>query len=343
MNVGLIGCGRIAMDHAMIYRQIPNTSLVAVSDVDLQRAKLFAGKNGVDKVFTDYSDLLEMKDLDFVDVCTPPSAHANIVCSAAESGHNALVEKPMALSTIECDRMIQTVKKHGVSLCVCHNQIFFPAMRRAKELMDSGAYDLVSFRTSVKENPALYSVPAWNTSQKEKGIIWEVGCHPAYLQLHFLKDITEVYAVGNRVRHGVFDEFSVVLRTSGRAYGIIEVSWLARQTEKIYEFNCADGKHAFMISPPPTANRGYEILLERPGITESSGFGSELRKFLQHFVKRETSLGYFVGHFSLISSYVKSLTDGSSPPVQPEEGKKAVRLLERVEESLNIHRAVPWK
>jgi UDP-N-acetylglucosamine 3-dehydrogenase len=340
VNVGLIGCGRIAADHLMIYRQIKDANVVAVSDVDLQRARLLADKNGVDRVFKDYSDLLELKDLDFVDVCTPPSTHAAIVCDAAQHGRNVLVEKPMALSTDECDKMILEAEKHKVSLCVCHNQVFFPAMTRAKQLIDSGVYDVVSFRTSVKENPGLYGVPAWNTSAREKGIIWEVGCHPAYLQLHFLRNVTEVYAVGNKVRHGVFDEFSVLLRTSDRAYGIIELSWLAKETEKIYEFDCADGKRAFMISPPPTASRGYETLVERSGITESSSLRSEVQKLIQHFTRRETSLGYFAGHFHLISRYVKSLREGSVPPVKPEDGKRAVRLLECIEKSLNTHETV---
>lgn len=342
MRIGLIGCGRIAADHLMIYRQINDATAVAVSDVDLQRARFLADKNGIDKVFTSYADLLELKDLDFVDVCTPPSTHADIVCDAAESGHNVLVEKPMALSTDECDRMIREAEKQGVSLCVCHNQVFFPAMTRAKQLVDSGSYDVVSFRTSVKENPGLYGVPAWNTSAREKGIIWEVGCHPAYLQLHFLNNITDVFAVGNKVRHGVFDEFAVLLQTSGRAYGIMEVSWLAKETEKIYEFDCADGRRAFMISPPPIANRGYETLVERAGITES-GLRSAFQGILQHFVRRETSLGYFIGHFHLISNYLKSLREGSSPPVRPEEGKKTIRLLECIEESLNTHEIVALK
>jgi predicted dehydrogenase len=339
MKIGLIGCGRIASDHLMVYRHIGKIELAAVSDVNAEKARLFASRFGVGKVFTDYSQLLEMKDLDFVDVCTPPSTHADMVCDAAKSGHNVLLEKPMALSTEECDEMIHEVGKHKVSLCVCHNQIFFPAMRQAKSLIDSGSYDLVSFRTSVKENPGLYAVPAWNTSPEEKGIVWEVGCHPAYLQLHMLGDVTEVFAVGNKVKYPVFDDFSVLLRTSRQAYGIMEVSWIAKETEKVYEILNSDGKRAFMISPPPRANQGYETLIERAGIAESS-LGAEASKLFRRFVKGKQTLGYFVGHFHLISSYVKSLKSDSPPPVGPEEGKKTIRLLECIEESLNAHKAV---
>lgn len=339
MKIGLVGCGRIAADHLMIYRRLGNVTVAAVSDIDLQRARSFASANKIEKVYSSHRDLAENKDLDFIDVCTPPSTHAVIVCDAAKSGHNILLEKPMALSTDECDKMIHDVEKNGVNLCICHNQIFFPAIRQAKQLIDSGCYDLVSFRTSIKENPLLHSIPAWNTSVEEKGIVWEVGCHPAYLHLHLLGDITEVYAVGNKVRYPVYDEFSVLLRTSNKAYGIIEVSWLTKETEKIYEIDNSDGKRAFMIAPPPYAAQGYELLTEKSGVAESS-LASQLKKTLQYFVRTKTPLGYYIGHFHLISGYIKSLKDDSPPPVQPEEGKKTIKLLECIEQSLNSHKVV---
>jgi predicted dehydrogenase len=342
MKIGLVGCGRIAADHLMIYRRLGNVTVAAVSDIDLQRARSFANANNVEKVYSSHRDLAENKDLDFIDVCTPPSTHAAIVCDAAKSGRNILLEKPMALSTDECDKMIHDVEKNGVKLCICHNQIFFPAIRQAKQLIDSGHYDLVSFRTSIKENPLLHSIPAWNTSAEEKGIVWEVGCHPAYLHLHLLGDIAEVYAVGNKVRYPVHDEFSVLLRTARKAYGIIELSWLTKETEKIYEIDTSDGKRAFMIAPPPYAAQGYERLTEKSGVAEGSLI-SQLKKTFKYFVKTKTPLGYYIGHYYLISSYIKSLADDLPPPVTPQEGKKTVKLLECIEQSLNSGEAVQVK
>jgi UDP-N-acetyl-2-amino-2-deoxyglucuronate dehydrogenase len=339
MKIGLMGCGRIASDHMMVYQQIGKVNVTAVCDINMEKAKQFATKFRVDKAYSSPSDLLESKDFDFIDVCTPPSTHANIVKGAAKSGHNILLEKPMALNTAECDEMIHDVKKNSVSLCICHNQIFFPAIRQAKQLIDSGHYDLLSFRTSIKENPLLHSIPAWNTSAEERGIVWEVGCHPAYLHLHLLGDIKEVYAIGNKVRYPVYDEFSVLLRTSGKAYGIVEVSWLAKETEKVYEVDSADGKRMFMIAPPPYAAQGYELLTEKSGVAEGN-LASQLKKTFKYFIRTKTPLGYYIGHFNLISSYIKSLADNSPPPVKPEEGKKTVKLLECIEQSLNSRKAV---
>jgi predicted dehydrogenase len=338
MKIGLIGCGRIARAHMMIYQYIKNARVLAVSDVDLDKARIFANNYGIEKVFTNYVDLLEIKDLDFIDVCTPTSTHASIVCDAAKSGHNILLEKPMALSTSECERMIHEVERSKISLCICHNQIFFPAILRAKYLIDLGYYDVISFRTYVKLNPHIHGAPAWNITSEEKGIIWEEGCHPAYLHLHILGDIEEVYAVGNKVKYPVFDEFSVLLRTSNGPYGIMEVSWLARESEKTYEIESRDGKRAFMSSPPPYANYGYDVLTEITGATKR-GLYHDIKRILRRFVSKN-SLGYYIGHFYLINSYIKSLINGSPPPVKPQDGKNTIRLLECIEQSINTHKIV---
>jgi len=340
MKVGLIGCGQVADGHMTVYKNITGVEVVAVADPIPKKARTFATKHGISRTFTDYVNLLEVKELDFVDICTPTSTHARIACDVAKFGHNVLLEKPMALSTSECEKIIHQSKKHGGSLCVCHNQIFFPSIRRAKSMVDLQLYDLVSFRTSVKQSPHIYKYPPWNMTAEEGGILWEAGCHPAYLQLHFLENITEVYAVGSKVKYPVYDEFAVLLRSPGQSYGIIEVSWVAEGSEKTYEITSADGKRAW-----PQVHGDYHSILELEKPELGGAVYSEIKRVLRHILRSRhavgSHLGYFVGHFYLIKSYMKSLKDGSPPPVPPEEGKKTVRLLECIEQSLNTHEAVP--
>jgi predicted dehydrogenase len=194
----------------------------------------------------------------------------------------------------------------------------------------------------VRENPTMYSVPVWNTSQEEKGIVWEVGCHPAYLQLHFLENISEVYAVGKKSKYPVFDEFTVLLRASNQSCGIIEVSWLSRETEKIYEINSSNGKRAFMISSPPWASEGYDVLYEKTGLTQSDFF-SDVKKVLKRLHRKPTPFGYHIGHYYLIRDFVKSLEDDAPPPVTPQDGKRVIGLLECIDKSLNTGEAVSMR
>jgi predicted dehydrogenase len=342
MKVGLIGCGRVANLHMLAYTFIKDANIIAVSDANAERVKNFANRHGIKKTFTNHKDLLELKDLDFIDICTPTSTHANLACDVAESAHNILLEKPMALNSSDCDRIISATKKAGVKLCLCHNQKFIPYVAQVKSMVDSGYYDLVSFKTSIKESAELIGAPNWTLTPQEKGVLWETGCHAAYLQLYFLKNIKDVYAVGCKVKHPVYDDLSVLLRTPHRTYGIIEISWLAKQTETIYEVNSADGKRAQILD--------FNYLLEKSEEAPKhvwSGLYSDGKKVLRKWIKpvidgfRKGKLLYCLPHFLLISSYMESLKNDSASPVTPEEGKETIKLLECIEESLNKQKIIP--
>jgi len=342
MKVGLIGCGRVANLHMIVYKNIQNVKVVAVSDINTERAKSFANKYGINKFFANYLDLLEIKDLDLVDVCTPVSTHAQIARDIARFGYNILLEKPMALTTDECEEMIFEARKHGVSLCICHNRIFDPLVKRAKHIVDSGHYELTSFRASIKQSPELVGAPSWVLTPEEKGILWETGCHAAYLQLHFLPNVKEVYAMGSKVKYSVYDEFTALSRTSDQAHGIIEISWLAKESEVLYEINNSDGKQLQI----DLLNRELsEKLGSRPKHLWGelySDVKAGLKKYLKYareiFYNKE--LSFCLPHFYLITSYIESLKKDLPPPVPPVEGKKTIRLLECIEESLDKHKIV---
>ncbi|MGA2767365.1 MAG: Gfo/Idh/MocA family oxidoreductase [Candidatus Bathyarchaeia archaeon] len=337
MNVGLIGCGGVAQNHLRVYQNIKDAKVVAVADINLTKAKAAAGRFGVNRFFSEYVDLLEIKDLDLVDICTPTSTHASIVVDAAKSGHNILVEKPMALSVEECDRMILVTKRQGVKLCVCHNQIFFPAIRQARSIIDSGGRHIVYCRTSLKENPTLVTAPKWNLSPEEKGVLWEAGVHMAYLQLHFLKGISEVYAVGSKVNTQVYNNFAVLLKSSNQAYGLIEVSFIAKHAEAIFEAETSGGKR-YLIDGD--SNPSLEEMAR-------ASLYSDVKRILHHLPSRPIALrsaggklGYFAGHYYLISEYLRSMKKDVPPPVRPEDGRKAINLLESIEKSLDTHQVV---
>lgn len=351
MKVGLIGCGRVAHIHMGAYKKMSKVNVVAVSDADINRAKAFAEPYKIDKVFSNYADLFEIEDLDFVDVCTPTSTHESIVCDAAKSGLNVLMEKPMGRNSKECEKMIEESRKRGTKLCVCHNQLFFPYIRHLKSIADSEGFDLTSFRTSHRENfewlKAHGLAQPWNVSPEHGGILWEVGTHLAYVQLHFLEDdVKEVYALGAKTKYPVWDDFVVLLRTSSQRWGIMEISWVAKESEIVYEINNSNGRrvqtylfHGYTIEMTQEKAANLAGVL-RDFFTDEKRLFAKWRKFAVDQIKKPPS-----GHFGLISSYVESLEKGFPPPVTGEDGRNAIKLLECIEESLKERRPVnysPW-
>ena len=347
MNVALIGCGRVAHIHMDAYKAMRKVNVVAVSDVDINRAKSFAEPYKISKVFSDYMNLFEVKDLGFVDVCTPTSTHEAIVRDAAKSEINVLMEKPMGRNSKECERMIEEAKKHRIKLCVCHNQLFYPHVQRLKSIANSEDFNMISFRTSHRENfewlKAHGLAQPWNVHPEHGGILWEVGTHLAYLQLHFLKDIKEVYALGTKSKYSVWDDFVVLLRAFSQRWGIMEISWIAQESEILYEIVSSDGRRTQTFLP-----HGYiiERTQESPAnvkgvacnfITDSKRLYRKWAKFAVDQVKKPRS-----GHFDLISNYAKSLEKNLVPPVTGEDGRNVIRLLECIEESLNTRKPVSF-
>jgi predicted dehydrogenase len=346
IKIGIIGCGGIAPAHISVYKCLKDVEVVSLCDINIERAKFLAAKFRIKKVYTNYLDMFDKENLDLIDICTPVSTHAQIVCDATKVVPAILLEKPMALNVSECDRMINQVKKHGSKLCIGHSQLFSPHIIKAKSLVDSGVFNLLCFSTIQKESFEIlrrYNLaPAWNVSPEQKGIIWEVCCHLAYLQLHFLPDIKEVYAVGNRVKYPVYDDFAVLLRTKGQRFGLIELSWLSRETETIYELRDTAGKRLQIYW-----EFDYSLeKVEEPPFTVSKVIRNFvvdemriLKKWFQfatcYFRKRK-----LLPTFKLICNYIEAIKKDLPPPVTPEDGRKTINLLECIEKSLEEKRLV---
>jgi len=347
VNIGLVGCGRIAHIHMNAYKAIDKTNVVALCEVDINRARPFADLYKIDKIFSDYRQLFEIKDLDLIDICTPTSTHEKLVCEAAAAGVNVLVEKPMGRNSKECERMIEEARKNGTKICVCHNQLFFPHVKQLKSIANSGDFNMISFRTSHRENfewlKAHHLAQPWNVNPEHGGILWEVGTHLAYLQLHFLEGINEVYALGTKARYAVWDDFAVMLRSSSNRWGIMEISWVAKESEIVYEIVSSDGvrvqtflPHGYVIErkhyPPANVTSALENFF-----ADCGRLARKWWKFTKDQIKKPPH-----GHFDLISAYLKSLENDSAPPVTGEDGRNAVRLLECIEESLNSQKPVKF-
>jgi UDP-N-acetyl-2-amino-2-deoxyglucuronate dehydrogenase len=347
MKVGLIGCGRVAHIHMSAYKAIPGLEVVAISETDAKRGKDFAGPYKIEKIFTNYQDMFEIKDLDFVDICTPTSTHESIVSAAAKAGLNVLMEKPMGRNSPECERMIEETRKRKTSLCVCHNQLFYPYVQKLKAMAEDKDFNLIHFRTSHRENfdwlLAHKLAQAWNVHPEHGGILWEVGTHLAYLQLAFLKDINEVYAIGTKNEFSVFDDFSIMLRTASGRWGTFEISWVAKESEIVYEIMGSKGQRVQTFLP-----HGYIIPRNEDS---AAGFGGVLKNYFMDHRRLYRKWSKFIvdqvhkpqfGHLSLISSYTESLKTGTASPVTGEDGRNAIRLLECIQKSLDEKKPVDY-
>src|SRR5947209_18175906 len=145
LNVGMIGYGFMGRAHSNAYRKVnhffdleyrPNLKAVCARSAD--KAKAFADKWGYESIETDWRKLIERKDIDAVDICTPNNLHAEIALAAAKAGKMILCEKPLSMDGPEGVKMVQAVEKAGVPNMVWYNYRRVPAVTLAKQLIDEG-------------------------------------------------------------------------------------------------------------------------------------------------------------------------------------------------------------
>jgi predicted dehydrogenase len=341
MNVGLVGCGRVSEIHMNAYKNIPEANVIAVSDINMERAKAFAQKYGIKRIYDDALKLFEMRDLDFVDICTPITTHAKLACEAAKYGHNIFLEKPMARSSKECDEIIHEISKNKVKLCICHNQLFLPNVMRAKAMVDSGNFPLAYFKVTKRESAELIRAPNWIMTPEHGGALWETGAHAAYLQLHFLKNIEKVWAIGEKIAHPVPDHLIIMLNSPEKIIGVIEIWWLAKKVEGTFELISSKGRKIEILN--------YNFFIEYPETPEKSilqGFYRDQKQIIKKWIKflladiRNRKIMYCLPHYILLTKYLESIKNDTDPPVTPEEGRNSIVLLECIEQSLNKNQPV---
>ncbi|MFS0638787.1 Gfo/Idh/MocA family oxidoreductase [Mesobacillus foraminis] len=139
LRIAIVGAGAISSAHIKAYLQFPEKCrIVAVCDIYLEKAeKLVAQFQLPAKVYKDYSDLLEHSEIDLVSVCTPPYTHAETSIAFLNAGIHVVVEKPMASSLEECDRMLEAAKNSGKLLSVVAQNRFTTPMMKVKNVLET--------------------------------------------------------------------------------------------------------------------------------------------------------------------------------------------------------------
>jgi predicted dehydrogenase len=145
LNIGLVGYGFMGRTHSNAYAKVNHffdlqhhPVMKAVCGRDAAKVKAFADKWGYESTETDWRKLVERKDIDAIDICTPNNTHAEIAIAAAANGKVILCEKPLAMNGAEGEKMVAAVEKAKVPNTVWYNYRRVPAVTFAKQLIDEG-------------------------------------------------------------------------------------------------------------------------------------------------------------------------------------------------------------
>jgi predicted dehydrogenase len=204
IRVAIVGCGRISDLHQMGYQSRADAKIVAVCDTNKGHARDKAREWGVEKVYTDYAQVLNDKEVDVVELLTPHHLHCAMTVQAAEAGKHVSVQKPMALTAAEADKMIAAANKAGVRLRVYETFVYYAPAMRAKQMIEAGEIgEVCAIRMHVNSGTgdSAWKVPLsawlWRFNEKQCGggpLVFDHGYHLFSLGYYLGGPVEKVYA-----------------------------------------------------------------------------------------------------------------------------------------------------
>ena len=138
LRFGVVGCGSIGPTHAGAIKQIADAELVAIADVNADRAAAAAKKFDVAKVYPSHKELIADPAIDITCICTPSGMHSDMAIEAMRAGKHVIVEKPMDVSLEACDRLIAAEQQTGKKLSIISQHRFDAATMLVKDAIASG-------------------------------------------------------------------------------------------------------------------------------------------------------------------------------------------------------------
>jgi len=228
LRFGLIGCGRVAPRHAQSIAELPGTQLVAAADVILSRVNRFAAEYRAEP-FTDYRRLLDRQDVDVVNICVPSGLHAQVALDAFRAGKHVIVEKPIALSLSDANRMIAAAQLADRKLCVVLQNRYNPPMQDLKRIVESGRLGrlLLGNATVRWYRPQEYYEDGWHgTWAMDGGALMNQSIHHIDALQWLLGWPESVFAYSATLAHRMEAEDVGVatIRFRGGTLGVVEGS-----------------------------------------------------------------------------------------------------------------------
>jgi myo-inositol 2-dehydrogenase/D-chiro-inositol 1-dehydrogenase len=194
VRVGVAGVGRIGRMHAAILaRQTPGATVVAVADVDESSAWQVASELQVEARSVD--DLIASADVDAVAICTSSDTHVDLIVQAAEAGKAIFCEKPISLDLEKVDRALAAVDEAGVPFMVGFNRRFDPGHRSVRRAVESGAVGSVHLARITSRDPA---PPPVSYIAVSGGIFVDMTIHDFDMARYIVgSPVVEVFAKGS--------------------------------------------------------------------------------------------------------------------------------------------------
>ena len=329
MKYALIGCGRIAVNH--IKAALNNKlQIVAVCDVIEEKMEALLAKYNLQnetsiKRYTDYKQMLaENADIELISIATESGLHAEIALYGIEHNKNVIIEKPMAMSIDDADKIIEAAEKYGVKVSACHQNRFNVAVQKMRKALEAGRFGKIShgsIHVRWNRDKNYYDQAPWRGTWAQDGGALMNQCIHGIDLLRWMMggEIDEVYGKTKQQFHHYLEAEDIGMAVVSFKNGAVAT---IEGTTNVYPENLEETLYLFgetgtvKIGGTSTNNIDvWDFADETEADAENKG------------LKEATSNVYGNGHTSLFADVIDAVKNNRQPYVDAKAGRDALELV----------------
>ncbi len=323
VRIGVVGLGYWGPNIARNFDAIPGARLVWCCDASQERLEALGEQFPEVRLTRDLGDLLADRDLDAVALATPVPTHGELSTAVLEASKHCFVEKPLAQSVADAERALLAARDRDRVLMVGHLLEYHPGVQKLKELSDGGdlgdrIYYIYGNRLNLGKLRA------------DENALWSLGAHDVSVVLYLAgEEPVEAVAHGQSyVRAGVEDVVFCFLRFPSGLSAHLHLSWLDPHKER--RFTVVGSRR--MATFDDMALEGKVTVYDKGFDEDARGYGEYITRSGDIFspqISNTEPLRIECEHF------VECIVNGRQPRSDGESGLRVVRVLERLQESLD--------
>jgi predicted dehydrogenase len=321
VSVGVVGLGYWGPNLARNFDRLGDSDLRWICDADDEALTRVAPQFPAAATTTSLDDLLNDETLDAIVVATPVPMHAEMAVRVLEAGKHCFVEKPLAQSVADAERVVETAESAGKVLMVGHLLEYHPGVRKLKDVADSGELGSIRYIYGNRLN--------LGKLRPDENALWSLGAHDVSVLLHLAdEEPDEMYAYGESyMNRPVEDVVFCYLRFPSGLMAHLHLSWLDPHKERRFTIVGSEKMATF-----------DDMAIEQKLVIYDKGFDQDYSSYGEYIarsgdvwspaISNEEPLRIECRHFA------ECVREGKTPVSDGRSGLRVVRVLEGLQTSL---------
>lgn len=332
LKIAIVGTGIMGRNAINVWKRHPEVEVVAICDLDAERAQNICKEQKIERWYTDHRALLEHEQIDAIHITTPDWAHREPVLDALSAGKHVLVEKPMTTDVEDADEIVEMVKKSGLKLQVSFNHRWLSVYHKVYSDIRSGSIGEPLLGFAKKNNPisvptemlpwAAKSTSAWFLSSHDIDLMcWWINSGGAEAYASGVKKVLKARGIDT------YDAMQAQVRFQNGFFATFESAWIYSNKspylpDSYMEIIGADG-HVFM-------DRKAEAI--EMATKDAYTYPRTLLNY-QVFDRWQGALP------ACMYSFIDAIKENREPFVTAEDGRRVTAILDAIHRSLESGKA----